>query len=284
MVSATDVVIATQIITETLPISSSSHVWLAQNIWELFHSVTLTPPSEFFMDLLNIPTILVITFFFRRPVFKVFSRVFKLARKLRFSREEWHWASLWMKIVGYVIVANLVTLAMYFTFKHFGGNIYTASSTTAVPRIFGWTITGLLLLSLWLIRNNYKQTEFSSTKAVLVGLAQGICLLPGISRLGTTFVASRWLGLSPRRAIEYSLLLQGGLLIGNLLKGLRPETLAAEASKFASWHTFIIMALATAISYAGLRLVVKLAIARKLWPAGFYLILPIVVTVLFSIF
>ena len=55
------------------------------------------------------------------------------------------------------------------------------------------------------------------TGALLIGLAQALALIPGISRSGTTVVAGLWLGLKAEDAAEFSFLMAIPVILGATL-------------------------------------------------------------------
>ena len=48
----------------------------------------------------------------------------------------------------------------------------------------------------------------------MIGVAQALSILPGISRSGSTIVASRVMGLTPKAAAEYSFLVSIPIMLG----------------------------------------------------------------------
>src|SRR5919106_1675555 len=71
-------------------------------------------------------------------------------------------------------------------------------------------ITALALISVWRLRPQEEagaELDIPWKVALLVGLAQGIAIFPGISRSGFTIVAGLWGGMGRRAAAEFSFLL-----------------------------------------------------------------------------
>ena len=71
-------------------------------------------------------------------------------------------------------------------------------------------ITSLFLVSArWAKNARFQQSEWeiSWKTAILMGLAQGVSILPGISRSGATIVTGLWLGSSKQSASTFSFLL-----------------------------------------------------------------------------
>ena len=75
-------------------------------------------------------------------------------------------------------------------------------------------ITGLLLFLADKAQKTEKDTSFGH--ALLVGLAQAIAILPGISRSGATISTSVLLGIDRERAARFSFLMVVPLIFGKM--------------------------------------------------------------------
>jgi undecaprenyl-diphosphatase len=86
---------------------------------------------------------------------------------------------------------------------------------TSSPLIvgLGFLVTALLLVSTRWVRPGESEVP-KAVGAVLLGIAQGLAVLPGISRSGATITAALWLGVRPDRAFELSMLLSLPAIIG----------------------------------------------------------------------
>ena len=75
-------------------------------------------------------------------------------------------------------------------------------------------------------------------RAFLIGIAQSIAILPGISRSGSTIVTGELLGVEPRRAAEFSFFLAipaiGGAVLLELTKGQLALDIGAVLGMFVS--------------------------------------------------
>jgi len=117
-----------------------------------------------------------------------------------------------------------------------------------------------------------EQGALRASDALLVGLAQGVAITPGISRSGTTIAAALLLGLDRSLAARFSFLLSVPAILGALVLHLRHGigTVSGEAGVFAAGFV------AAAVSgYLALRLLLRLVdrgrfslFAFYLWPLG----------------
>ncbi|HCJ67448.1 MAG TPA: undecaprenyl-diphosphatase, partial [Elusimicrobia bacterium] len=167
--------------------SSSAHLVFFQ------HFFRLKEPPLLFDSLLHFSTFLVTIIFFWARIKEI----------LKFTPDG-------VNAVKLIFIASLPTAIIGFTF----GKIFERAFNTVFYPAFFLLITGLLL---WvaekksLPERNKKQ---NIRNAFLVGLVQGIALLPGISRSGSTISTGIILGWSPTFAAEFSFLLSLPAIFG----------------------------------------------------------------------
>lgn len=179
-----------QIVLESLPISSSGHCLLLA----VYYHVQPMCDDTHLMYFAHIPTALIIVCYFFKQWF------FPCANIVRC----WH---IVCKIIGYTLLADVMTILGY-GIKKMGAMPEISLST-------GLFITACLLYSLrWC---NVKPSVWNARNAVILGIAQGIAFVPGISRFAITFVVARWLGIAVRRAFQISFLLHWPLIVASCL-------------------------------------------------------------------
>lgn len=88
----------------------------------------------------------------------------------------------------------------------------------------------------------------SSVKAFFIGCCQAIAIFPGISRLGICITASRMLGLSRRKAIDFSLMLAIPSICGSLVLEILNNHARAEFFTIKSVYGIIVTALISLIA------------------------------------
>ena len=81
--------------------------------------------------------------------------------------------------------------------------------------IFGFIATGILLLICEFGRDNTPNKKMNFGHAAVIGAAQGIAALPGLSRSGTTIATAKLLGFSREQAARFSFLLSVPVIIGS---------------------------------------------------------------------
>jgi undecaprenyl-diphosphatase len=169
---------AVQGITEFLPISSSGHLIIFQEIFNL--------PKSFTYDvLLNIGTLLALVVFFRKRLSLILINTFKLKK---------------YKYLSYVIMASIPTLLVGFI----GSDLFEKLGS------FTWLIV-LMLTSLGVAMivwgNRRGDRQITKKDTIIVGLAQVLALIPGTSRSGVTILAALIRGVNIKAATEFSFML-----------------------------------------------------------------------------
>ncbi|MBI2774951.1 undecaprenyl-diphosphate phosphatase [Candidatus Dependentiae bacterium] len=234
---------------EMLPISSSTHIAVLTNVLQNYgvfaYDNELLKALDF---LLHGPMVIVlIIFFFNR--WRLLPRFFL---KNRYS------------FLNYLIcgfIAEFVTL-MFFIFFEYSG-------MSGWPRWLGFLLTALALLSDRLLGAQEQSTQWNKINAFILGVAQGIAFLPGVSRFGLTFAAARWRGFSLRHALELSFLIEFPISCAATLKGFY-DMHKLHALNLLNWQWQLTMVIAIVVAVALLFLVRKIIMARKWWLFGWY--------------
>ncbi len=162
-------------ITEFLPLSSSGHLVLI----EKFSKITSHKLSV--IVYLHIATLLAVIVYFRREIIK--------ALKNR-------------KYLGYILIAFAFTAIVAYFLKNF--IFYFMENSIYLGMAFLIT-SGFLFITDKINHENYKRLNLSL--AIVIGLIQGVAVIPGISRSGITVAMGVILGLSREEAFKFSFLL-----------------------------------------------------------------------------
>ncbi|GAE25406.1 undecaprenyl-diphosphatase [Halalkalibacter wakoensis JCM 9140] len=220
--------------TEPIPVSSSGHLVLLQH----FLGVEIEGLS--FEVLVNFASLLAVLVIYRKDLWKLLSGFFLYIRTRNQSVKDD------FKFGMYIIVATIPAVAVALFFDDWIAEQFKHIRVIAVTLV----ITGL---ALWLIRNLRgwkKDHDINLKEVILVGLAQAVALIPGISRSGATIVAAMALGWRQETALRFSFFLfipisigAGILSITDLLNDpqlgqlLLPYTLAFTGSLVSSYYS-----------------------------------------------
>lgn len=199
-------------LTEFLPVSSSGHLELGKAI---LGDNSIPSESLMFTVVLHAATALSTIVVFRKDILEILKGLFsfKWNEETQFS----------LKIILSMIPAALV--GFYFESELeslFGGNILLVG--------FMLIITSLLL---WLAdRAKVTEKPVSYKNAFVIGVAQAIAILPGISRSGATIATSVLLGNDKSRAARFSFLMVVPLILGKIAKDVLSGDLAESTTEF----------------------------------------------------
>ena len=199
-------------LTEFLPVSSSGHLELGKAV---LGDQSIPRESLLFTVVLHFATALSTIVVFRKEVWEIFSGLFqfKWNEQTRFS----------LKILISMVPAALVGLFFEEQLEMlFSGMIQLVG--------FMLIVTALLLY----LADRAKDTDnqVSYLNALIIGVAQAIAILPGISRSGATISTSVLLGVDKTRAARFSFLMVVPLIIGKILKDVFSGDLSFQAEGF----------------------------------------------------
>jgi undecaprenyl-diphosphatase len=217
---------ALQGIAEFLPISSSGHLVLARQLLGLGDIPIL------YDILLHVSTLLVVIIVFRRRIAAILGALCRRAggcRKRADGREEGSGEedAENLRLLVYIILGSIPTAVVGYLLSRIEARV------VADPRVVAalFLVTAAILLSTLLARGHRGYRELGVIAVLAVGLAQGIGVLPGISRAGITISAALLLGLERQKAGEFSFLLSIPAILGALLLQLREaESLLHQVS------------------------------------------------------
>ncbi len=200
-------------LTEFLPVSSSGHLVLFQNLFGLHE------PELLFDICLHVGTLAAVLIVFYREIFQILTALVQLPGRLKsaggirnlLAGDE----SIRMALL--IVVGSIPTAAIGLLFKEITDQLF--GSLTIVGCML--LVTGTLLWQTRRIRSKGRPIERTSLKdALLVGLVQGLAILPGISRSGSTIATALFLGVDRKVAGRYSFLLSIPAILGALILGL----------------------------------------------------------------
>jgi len=167
--------------TEWLPISSSGHLVIFQALL----GISVTPDFDI---LIMAGTIAALILYFRKKIYSLFTGVLAGDRSA-------------IKYVALIILAGFPTAVIGFDFKIFFKSLFSQPFIVSLLII----VTGVFLFIASRKKDN--TDEVNATSALLIGIAQGIAVAPGISRSGSTIGTALLLGVKPKDAAEFSFLI-----------------------------------------------------------------------------
>lgn len=238
-------------LTEFLPVSSSGHLAIAAM---LFGEPDLSLATVVF---LHAGTLLATLALFGGDVGRL---VLDAGRGLRAPRE-WLTSDSGKTTVG-LVVATVPTALVGLALRH----RVEALSHVAWAVGLGFLASAVAALSTRLARG--QRPHLGLGGYVLVGLAQGLAVMPGLSRSGSTIAAALLLGMAPAEAFRFSFLLSIPAIVGALLlEGI--GTPGGGGIGVAAWMGG---AAALVVGYAALLALRRVVVQGRFWVFALYLI------------
>lgn len=176
-------------LTEFLPVSSSGHLVFLDKIFGVD-----TGNFLFVSIILHVATLVSVVILYYKTIWDLVKHPFS-------------------KKTLMVVVATIPTVIIVLLFKGFFENAFNGSYLGVC-----FMFTAILLMITY-FKTNKKQTykKITYTNAIGVGLMQGLAVLPGISRSGSTISANVLMGVGPEEATSFSFVLSIPIILASLL-------------------------------------------------------------------
>ncbi|MEI7025205.1 undecaprenyl-diphosphate phosphatase [Paenibacillus sp. y28] len=190
-------------VTEPIPVSSSGHLIIAQKL------LGVEQTGLGFEILTNTASLLAIIYIYRADITRLLVNGIGYVRtgKAEYKAD--------FRFIWYVVIGTVPAVVIGLLFKDQIEAYFASVRTVAVSLL----VTGV---ALWLIRNlrgRKQDRDLSAKDALLVGLAQAVALIPGISRSGATVISSIAVGMKQDTALRFSFMLYIPVSLGGLVLG-----------------------------------------------------------------
>ena len=239
-------------IAEFLPISSSGHLVIVE------HFLKISDNNLFINMVLHSGTLFSVILFFRKEIFSLF-------KNLSYKKNP---------TLYYLAGATFMTGIAGILIK----KIYAEASQIFVVAVFLF-INGLILILTRFLKE--KDEELNWKKSFFIGLIQGIAVLPGISRSGSTISAGIFSKISKEKAFEFSFLLSIPAVLGASILEFyemykNPVSLLQISPVFLTAGFFI----SFFSGFAALMLLKKIVLKSKFHYFGYYCIFASIITLI----
>ncbi len=194
-------------LTEFLPVSSSGHLALVQ------HFTGVNPEDATFLSaVMHLGTLVAVFIAFRKLIWNLIIEFMKLIKDIfvgKFSLKE---MNEYRRMIVMLLV-SLVPLFIILPFKNYYDVIVSKGNLAFLGLCF--LITSILLyISDKCIKGTKTGKDMKYKDALSIGIMQGVSILPGISRSGSTVATSLICGLSKKFAIQFSFILGIPAILG----------------------------------------------------------------------
>ncbi len=232
--------------TEWLPISSTGHLRIAERLFGL------TVPLLFDV-VLHVGTLAVTLIYFRKDIKNILTALWK--RNLQ-SEDG--------KLIIPIIIGTIPTAIIGALI----GNELDQNFNSMLLLGAGFIASGIILFASKLSKET--KTKISYPTAFLIGIMQGISIIPSISRSGLTIAVMLLLGIKREIAFRFSFLLSIPAVIGALALTLYQEQGAISLAGISSIELIASLIVTVAISFLALTLLWKTLANKKFHLFAFY--------------
>ena len=254
---------AIQGIAEFIPVSSSGHLVVFQEL------LGLKDVPLLFDVLLHIPTLIVVMFVFRKRIAALCCSLGRFITHRNTGEDRENLNLTLMIIITTVLTAAIglgINKLMDTTQQTQGGSFF---------QVYPWSVgilflvtAGILIVSGFMKGNTRGYDRLTLKDGIITGIAQGIGVLPGISRSGITISASLLAGIDKKQAGEYSFLISIPAILGATILELKDVELIplSPVALAAGLITSFI------VGFISLYILIRLIKKGKFWFFSFYLI------------
>lgn len=186
-------------ITEFLPISSSGHLIIGE------HFLGLEVANlESFDVVIHVATLAAIFVYFWKDILQMIKAFFKLiSGKLKKDDP-------YGKLIFYIIIGTIPAVILGFFGEEWLNSHFRNLFWVGIWMI----ISGIFYLIGEVVHKYIKKSDINWSKALIIGFAQAIALIPSVSRSGATIVAGLFQGIDRKEAARFSFLLSIPAIMG----------------------------------------------------------------------
>ncbi|MCL4304632.1 undecaprenyl-diphosphatase UppP [bacterium] len=241
-------------LTEFLPVSSSGHLVVTQNV------LGLREPQLTFDIMVHLGTLAAVLIYYRKRLFEIIANLFGAKRGEAF------------RVVMLLVIATLPAVVFGLAFKDAIEHVFGSPFFVALM----WMAFGLLaIVSARWTTGTRSFESMGYGEALFIGCAQAIAILPGVSRSGSTIIAGMIRKVRPASAADFSFLMAIPAIAGAAVLHLKdtsmsgvftdPVMLAGGASAFL-------------VGYAAIAWLLRLLGRGIIRPFGIYCVVVSVIT------
>jgi undecaprenyl-diphosphatase len=228
-------------LTEFLPVSSSGHLVLLQNVFGF------SEPQLFFDTMLHLGTLIAVVVVMWKSILDLFRKPIRLV---------------------YLVIATLPAVAITLLLKDFIEGTFTGKYLG-----YGFLLTAIFLTAAELLSNRIsKRRQVNAGVALGMGVMQAIAIFPAVSRSGSTIAGGLALGVGRREAAAFSFLMSIPAILGSVvLQGY--EVVKAQTIPADILPTVIGTACAAVTGFFAIKFMMALISKKKLYGFAIYVAL-----------
>ena len=210
-------------LTEFLPVSSSGHLSLYQHF-----TGNSGEGALMFSAVLHLGTLVAVFVAFRKLIIDLIFEFFRMCKDLVNKKFIWEEMNPERRMIIMIIISTLMLIPFMF-FKGWFEGISEDTSIMAEGICFLYT-AAILFLSDKCTKGKKTKGDITAKDAATVGFFQGVALLPGVSRSGSTISSGLFCGFDRSTAVAYSFVLGIPAILGGCLLEIVDAVKANEAA------------------------------------------------------
>jgi undecaprenyl-diphosphatase len=231
-------------LTEFLPVSSSGHLVLAQHLLNLHDSQIVA-----FDIFVHFGTLISIVLVFKKDIVEMLRSILHAGTTLQLKNA--YETKEYFRLTIAILVGSMPAGIIGLLFHRQIQETFTDPKFAAMNII----ITGLILFLTRLAKpKKGKRVGFLSS--FIIGIAQAIAILPGISRSGSTMSTALYLKITPVQAARFSFLLSVPVIAGATL--LECYQLAQQGTTLGFLPILVGMVISASTGYVAIKFMLKI--------------------------
>lgn len=227
-------------LTEFLPVSSSGHLVLLQNVFGI------SEPQLFFDTMLHLGTLVAVVIVMWKSIVDIFKNFFS-------------------KMTLFLIVATIPAVLATLLFGDFFEGTFSGTYLG-----YGFLLTACVLtLSEKISDRVNRKREIGMSSTITMGVMQAVSIFPGVSRAGSTIAGGLVSGIDRRQAASFSFLMSIPAILGSVV--LQGAKVFSDSSINVELLPTIVGAVCAAISgYFAIKFMLALISKKRLYGFAIY--------------
>ncbi|MBR1392771.1 MAG: undecaprenyl-diphosphate phosphatase [Ruminococcus sp.] len=248
-------------LTEFLPVSSSGHLSLYQHF-----TGNSGEGALFFSAILHLGTLVAVFAAFRKRIISMIKELGSLFKDIFTGKFKWSEMNGDRRMIVMIFI-SCCCLLPFAPFLDWFESFSEDGSILAEGICFLYT-AAILIMSDKCVKGKKQAEDIKVKDSVTVGFMQGVAMLPGVSRSGSTISAGLFSGFTRETAVEYSFILGMPVILLGCLTEVKS---AVEAKAAIDWgNCFIGFVVAALVGIAAIKMVSWLVKSDKFKVFAYY--------------
>ena len=226
-------------LTEFLPVSSSGHLQIGQ------HFMSINEGGLTFDVTVHVATVLATLVILRKEILEIIKGFFKPLAPAEEGVSLWHRLNDHQRYVILIVISMIPVGIVGLCFKDYVEAIFEGSLVVVGCCLI---VTSILLALTHFYRPQEKE-NISPLHAFIIGIAQAVAVLPGLSRSGSTIATGLLLGNKKESLAQFSFLMVIPPILGEAL--LEVKHIIAPSAEYAAEHAAELVSIPTTALLAG---------------------------------